>query len=48
MKTITLRIKPTNARNEMHFEVQQRTHAQVFRDRTKYTRKIKHKLRENY
>lgn len=48
MKTITLRIKPADARNEMHFEVQQRTHAQVFRDHTKYTRKIKHKLREDY
>lgn len=48
MKTITLHIKPTDARNEMHFEVQRRTHAQVFRDRTKYTRKIKHKNQFTY
>lgn len=48
MKTITLKIKPTDARNEMHFEVQRRTHAQVFRDRTKYTRKVKHKKRFDY
>ena len=48
MKTITLRIKSADARNEMHFEVQQRTHAQVFRDRTKYTRKVKHKHKLDY
>lgn len=48
MKPITITIKPTDARNEMHFEVQRRTHAQVFRDRTKYTRKVKHKKRLDY
>lgn len=48
MKTIHLTIKPADARNEMHFEVQKRTHAQVFRDRTKYTRKIKHKCKLDY
>lgn len=48
MKTITLHIKPVDARNEMHFEVQWRTHAQVFRDHTKYTRKIKHKHKLDY
>lgn len=48
MKAITLHIKPTDARNEMHFEVQQRTRANVFRDRTKYTRKVKHKQRLDY
>ena len=31
------------ARNELHFEVQKNTRANVFRDRTKYTRKKKHK-----
>lgn len=30
-------------RNEMHFDVQRKTRAHVFRDRTKYTRKVKHK-----
>lgn len=30
-------------RNILHFEVQKNTRAQVFRDKTKYTRKIKHK-----
>lgn len=48
MKTIHLTIKPADARNEMHFEVQKRTHAQVFRDRTKYTRKVKHKMHFDY
>ena len=48
MKIITLHIKPADARNEMHFEVQRRTHAQVFRDRTKYTRKVKHKHKLDY
>lgn len=48
MKTIHLTIKGENKRNEMHFEVQRRTHANVFRDRTKYTRKIKHKGVYNY
>lgn len=48
MKPITLHIKPADARNEMHFEVQKRTRAQVFRDRTKYTRKVKHKHKLDY
>ncbi len=43
MKTIHLTIKPTAKRNEMHFEVQRTTRAHIFRDRKKYTRKIKHK-----
>lgn len=43
MKAIKFQVKATDRRNEMHFEVQLRTHAQVFRDRTKYTRKVKHK-----
>lgn len=33
----------TKLRNEMHFDVQRTTKAAVFRDRTKYTRKCKHK-----
>ena len=35
--------KPTDTRNELHFAVQKSTRAQVFRDRTKYSRKRKHK-----
>ena len=39
--------KDINVRNEMHFDVQRRTRANVFRDRTKYTRKKKHKNQED-
>ena len=39
----SIKIKANDNRNEMHFEVQRRTRAQVYRDRTKYTRKAKHK-----
>ena len=38
-----LHIKPNDGRNTLHFEVQRNTRANVFRDRTKYTRKKKHK-----
>ena len=48
MNQITLTIKAADRRNEMHFEVQQRTHAQIFRDRKKYTRKVKHKNAFDY
>ena len=37
----------TPRRNEMHFGVQVSTRAHVFRDRTKYTRKVKHRNRED-
>lgn len=32
-----------NVRNILHFEVQKNTRAHIFKDKTKYTRKIKHK-----
>lgn len=32
-----------NVRNLDHFEVQKNTRMNIFRDKTKYTRKIKHK-----
>lgn len=32
-----------NIRNILHFEVQKNTRAQTFKDKTKYTRKVKHK-----
>ena len=42
---ITLHLDPKDSRtrNEMHFQVQLSNKAQVFKDRTKYTRKKKHK-----
>ena len=45
---IVIHIDPNDivVRNEMHFDVQRKTRANVFRDRTKYTRKKKHKNKE--
>ena len=45
MKTIKINIKPEDikVRNELHFNVQKTTRANIFRDKTKYTRKVKHK-----
>lgn len=34
------------SRNELHFEIQKTTRAHVFKDKTKYTRKTKHKNRD--
>ena len=45
-ETIHIKVDQTKLRNEMHFDVQRRTRANVFRDRTKYTRKRKHKGKE--
>jgi len=44
-KSMTLHINPNelNIRNELHFDVQRKTRSNVFVDRTKYTRKQKHK-----
>ena len=44
--TIKIKVDQTKLRNEMHFDVQRNTHSNVFRDRTKYTRKTKHKNKE--
>lgn len=33
-------------RNGFHFEVQRRTRANVFRNKKRYTRKTKHKIRD--
>lgn len=48
MKPIKMKIKvdDTKIRNEFHFDVQRNTKAAVFKDKTKYTRKQKHK--KNY
>lgn len=40
---IHIKVDQTKLRNEMHFDVQLNTRAHVFRDKTKYTRKRKHK-----
>lgn len=40
---IKIQIDVTKLRNEMHFDVQRNTRANVFRDKTKYTRKEKHR-----
>lgn len=48
MKPMALKIKPTDARNEMHFDVQLHTRAQVYRNRKAYTRKVKHKNAFDY
>lgn len=45
-ETIHIKVDQTKLRNEMHFDVQRRTRANVFRDKTKYTRKRKHKGKE--
>ena len=44
-KEIRINIKPEDikVRNELHFNVQKSTRANVFKDKTKYTRKKKHK-----
>ena len=49
-KTNKMRIKIdlTKLRNELHFDVQKSTRAQVFRDRTKYSRKRKHRNKNDY
>ena len=44
---VTLNGKTTQGevevRNTLHLEVQKSTRAHIFRDRTKYSRKVKHK-----
>ena len=43
---IKIKVNQTELPNKMHFEIQRRTRAQVYRDRTKYTRKRKYKNRD--
>ena len=44
-KKIVLHINPNDitVSNELHFEVQKRTRAHIFKNKKKYTRKRKHK-----
>ena len=44
---IKIKIDQTKLPNKLHFDVQRNTRANVFRDRTKYTRKRKHKNLED-
>lgn len=46
-ETIKIKVDQTKLPNKMHFDVQRKTHANVFRDRTKYSRKRKHKNKED-
>ena len=43
---MTISVDPSSVRNELHFEVQKKTRMNIFRDRTKYSRKRKHKNQE--
>lgn len=43
MEHMKIKVDPTKLPNKLHFEVQRTTRMNVFRDRTKYTRKQKHK-----
>ena len=42
-ETLKIKINQTEVRNEFHFNVQRKTRMSIFRDRTKYSRKTKHK-----
>lgn len=46
IKPIKVKLDVTKLRNELQFEVQKSTRANVFRDRTKYCRKKKHKNKD--
>lgn len=46
IKPIKIKLDVTKLRNELHFEVQKSARAHVFRDRTKYCRKKKHKNKD--
>jgi hypothetical protein len=41
---IKIRVDQTKLRNEMHFGIQLKNKAHVFKDKTKYNRKEKHKV----
>ena len=47
LKRITVKVDPTKVPNKLHFEIQKANRANVFRDRTKYSRKRKHKNQED-
>lgn len=46
-EVLHIKVNQTKLRNEFHFDVQRTTRSNVFKDRTKYTRKRKHKNKED-
>jgi hypothetical protein len=42
-----IKIHINKIRNEFHFNIQKRSRMNIFKDKTKYTRKIKHKNTES-
>jgi len=42
-EVIKIKVKQTEVPNKFHFDVQRNTRMNIFRDKTKYTRKRKHK-----
>ena len=40
---IKIKSNDLHLRNELHFDIQRKTHAHVFHDRKLYNRKVKHK-----
>lgn len=45
-ETLHIKVDQTKIPNKLHLEVQKNTRMNIFRDRTKYTRKRKHKGKE--
>ena len=45
---IKIKVDPTSIPNKMHLDAQIRYKANVHRDKTKYTRKQKHRNRNDY
>lgn len=43
MEHIKVKVDQTKLPNKMHFDVQRTTRVQIFRNRKKYNRKMKHK-----
>ncbi len=46
-EVIKIKVDQTKLPNKLHFEVQRNTKAIVYRNRKKYTRKLKHKGEQN-
>ena len=46
-QSIHIKVDPAKVRNEFPFNIQKRNRMNIFRDRTKYTRKRKHKNMED-
>lgn len=40
---IRISVNPVKVPNKLHFDIQRSTRSAIFRDRTKYSRKRKHK-----